>query len=199
MRYIPSPKGLLRVLLGLIPVFCSAVSGQQTAPPPNYLLSPNDLLEIRVFQEEDLTTIARIAKDGVINFPLLGAVNLRGMSVANATEAIRSRLARDYIVNPQVNITITEYSKRRFTIIGQVQTPGTYDFPNEESIDLLAAVGKAGGYTRIANPAKITLKRTVNGRDVVLKLNAKAMAVDGKFSRFEILPGDTISVPESIF
>jgi hypothetical protein len=62
----------------------------------------------------------------------------------------------------------------------------------------LRAVGTAGGYTRIAVPAKITLKRTVDGRESVIKLNAKRMASEN-VSTFEILPGDVITVGESIF
>ncbi len=168
-------------------------------PPANYSISANDLLEVRVFQEDDLTTVVRVPQDGVISFPLVGRIKVGGMTLSQATESIRSLLAKDYLVNPQVNIAITEYAKRRFTIIGQVQTPGTFDFPDEESMDLLEAVGTAGGFTRIANTSKITLKRTVNGKDVVMRLNAKSMARDGNSSRFTILPGDVITVPESLF
>jgi len=58
-------------------------------------------------------------------------------------------LAKDYLVNPQVNLTVMEYSKRRFIVLGQVQRPGAYDMPDRDSVRLLQAIGMAGGYTRI--------------------------------------------------
>jgi polysaccharide export outer membrane protein len=64
---------------------------------------------------------------------------------------------------------------------------------------LLQAIGMAGGYTRIADPGKITLKRTVNGKEGVFKLNAKRMASGDATSEFEVLPGDVITVGESLF
>jgi polysaccharide export outer membrane protein len=64
---------------------------------------------------------------------------------------------------------------------------------------LLQAIGMAGGYTRIGDPSKITLKRKSDGKESLLKLNAKRMAGEGASSTFEILPGDIITVGESIF
>jgi len=169
------------------------------ATSPNYILSPNDLLEIKVFQEDDLHTIVRVPKDGNITFPLIGTVKVGGKSVAQATETIRSRLQEDYLVNPQVNLTITEYAKRHFTIIGQVQKPGAYDIPDEQQIDLLDAVAMAGGYTRIADPGSIRLKRSEGGKEVIYKLNAKTMANKTGVQIIKVQEGDTIFVPESIF
>ena len=74
---------------------------------------------------------------------------------------LQDLLAKDYLVNPHVNVNVTEYSKRRITILGQVQKPGSYDMPDREAVTLLQAIGMAGGYTRIADPSKITFKRRI--------------------------------------
>ncbi len=103
------------------------------------------------------------------------------------------------MVNPQVNLTITEYAKRHFTIIGQVQKPGSYDIPDEQQIDLLDAIAMAGGFTRIANQSNVSLKRLVNEKETVYKLNPKRMAKESNQSIFKIQEGDTIVVYESIF
>jgi polysaccharide export outer membrane protein len=165
----------------------------------NYNLAPNDLIEIRVFQEEDLHSKLRISKDGTITFPLIGVVNIGGKTPQDAAKVIRDLLQKDYLVNPQVSITVSEYTKRRFTVLGQVQKPGAYEMPDRDSLTLLQAIGMAGGYTRIANPSKITLKRIVHGQETIMKLNAKSMANEGASSTFEIQAGDVISVGESIF
>jgi protein involved in polysaccharide export with SLBB domain len=66
-------------------------------------------------------------------------------------------------------------------------------------LDLTQAIGLAGGYTRIANPARTTLKRTVNGKEEVYNLNAKDMIKRADTHRFRVLPGDTITVAKSLF
>lgn len=165
----------------------------------SYVLSPSDLLQIKVYQEPDLETKLRLGKDGSATFPLLGTVNLGGKTLEEATTYIRDRLEKDYLVNPQVTVTVVEYSKRRFTVLGQVQKPGYYEIPNEESVTLLQAIAMAGGYSRLADPSQITVKRKVACREVSFKLNARAMARDNGALSFEILPDDIITASERLF
>jgi protein involved in polysaccharide export with SLBB domain len=164
----------------------------------NYRLAPNDTVRIVVFREDDLATTARIDKTGTISFPLIGTVKLAGLTLQGAAKTIEKMLGADYLVNPQVFVSMTEYSKRRFTILGQVSRPGIYEMPDETSLTLLEAIGMAGGFTRIAAPTRVTVKRTVNGEEIVYKLDAKAMSKDDSTKPFNILPGDTITIGESI-
>lgn len=186
---------LIVILFGGMAVPPSAVA----AEPAPYSLASNDVIEIRVFQEDDLACRLRISPKGTIVFPLIGTVAVGGMSPQDAAETIRVRLAKDYLVNPQVTVTVFDYGKRRFTVIGEVQRAGTYDMPEREKITLLDAIAMAGGYTRIADAAKVTLKRKEDGKEKVIRLNAKAMARDDKVSPFNIQPGDVITVGESLF
>jgi polysaccharide export outer membrane protein len=163
----------------------------------NYRLNANDVVHIRVFQEDDLDTTVRIAKDGTIQFPLIGGAKIGGKTIEEATQTLAGAL-RAYLLRPEVTIRVTEFVKRHFTVLGQVMKPGTYDIPDDSSLNLLEAIGLAGGYTRIANPAKVILKRQVNGAETIFKLNAKTMATEGANERFEILPGDTVLIGESI-
>jgi len=165
----------------------------------NYNLRPHDMIEVKVFQEDDLTSTLRISKDGSVNFPLIGVVRVGGRSPQMAAAAIRDLLARDYLVNPQVSVTVRDFSKQRFTVLGEVQKPGAYELPDHDSIGLLEAIGMAGGYTRIAEPAKITLKRVINGTESVIRLNAKKMARDEESASVEIKPGDVVTVGERLF
>lgn len=169
------------------------------APPANYKLSPNDQLDIRVFQEEDLTTVTRIPRDGVITFPLIGRVEVGGKTVSDAEDLIRTRLGKRFLVNPQVTMIITEYVKLRFTVIGQVQHPGAYDLPSEQEIDLLEAIAMAGGYTKVANAADVAVKRNEDGKEVVYRINAKKIARKEGVEKFTVKPGDTITINQSIF
>lgn len=184
----------------------TAVLGMKTWADPgtlarsgNYGLRPNDVIEVKVFQEDDLNSTLRISKDGTVNFPLIGIVRVGGRSPQAAAGAIRDLLAKDYLVNPQVSVTVRDFSKQRFTVLGEVQKPGAYELPDHDAIGLLEAIGMAGGYTRIAEPAKITLKRVVNGRESVIRLNAKRMATDMGGAPIKIKPGDVITVGERLF
>jgi protein involved in polysaccharide export with SLBB domain len=165
----------------------------------NYVLAAHDLIKLTVFQENDLETTVRVSKDGSVTFPLIGAVKVAGKTPQEAAKMVRDLLAKDYLVNPQVNLTVMEYSKRRFTVLGQVQRPGAFDMPDRDSVTLLQAIGMAGGYTRIADPAKITIRRNASGQDGLIKVNAKRMASGDSASDFTVVPGDVITVGESLF
>jgi protein involved in polysaccharide export with SLBB domain len=71
--------------------------------------------------------------------------------------------------------------------------------PEREKVTLLDAIAMAGGYTRIADPSKVTLKRKEGGKETIIRLNAKTMAKDVRNASFEILPGDVITIGESLF
>jgi polysaccharide export outer membrane protein len=184
---------------GLLLMLALRGSAVAAPVPENYLLGPNDFVEVTVYQEEDLTTKARIGNDGTISVPLIGAVKIGGKSVDDAAQIIKAKLGKDYLVNPQVNVSVTEFSKRMVTVIGEVQKGGTFEFPNRGPLNLLQAIGLAGGYSRNANPKKVTIKRMVNGKEESVTVDAKAMAERTDIKIVDIVPGDTITVAESPF
>jgi polysaccharide export outer membrane protein len=161
-----------------------------------YRISPTDLLHLKVFQEDDMETKVRVAADGSVTLPLLGNVYLGGKTVDEATAMVRQELARDYFVNPQVTLVVLEYSKRRFTVLGQVQKPGSYEIPSEEVVTFNQAIATAGGFNRLANKRKVTVTRQVGGKTTMLSIDARESSNESQ--TFEILPGDTITVPEGL-
>ena len=170
-----------------------------TAVGPNYALQPSDLVEVIVFQEEDLHSRLRVAKDGSLNLPLIGGISTTGRTAEEVAGQIRRQLADGYLANPQVTVTVLAYSKRIFTVLGQVNRPGSYSLPDNNPLNLVQAIGVAGGYTRLAAPKRVLLKRVVNGQETLQRLDAERMARTLKVSALEILPGDTITVTESMF
>ena len=175
---------------------------RQESPQPSvsYRLKPKDIVTIKVFQEDDLDTTGRIDGSGNIFFPLLGQANIGGQTIQEAT-ATMDTLLHKYLVHPQVSIEIVSYAKEHFTILGQVNKPGIFDMPDEGSLNLLEALGMAGGYTKIANPSKIIIKRYANGQETVIRVDGKKLLDPRNASApvFEIMPGDTINVGEAIF
>jgi protein involved in polysaccharide export with SLBB domain len=200
-------QGFLAVLWAQAPVVLPSINSTSTSSTQpagiqvheGYKLQNNDYIVITVFQEDDLLTQTRISKNGTINFPLLGTVVLEGLTLPQASEKIRAALDKDYIVGPKVTLTILEYAKRRVTVLGQVNKPGSIEMPDEGDMDLLSAIAMAEGYTKIADPGKITIRRVVNGADTIIRVNAKRLASDKETKPFVLQANDTISVAESIF
>lgn len=165
--------------------------------PSGYMLSPNDQVAVEVFGEDELRTNGRLSADGHLSVPLLGSVKLGGLTLQQAAARLTELYGRDYLVNPKVNVSLAGYAKRRFTILGQVNRPGSYEMPegNAGGIDLLEAIALAGGYTRIAAPERISVRR----RDQVMRVNGKQIARGNESGGFRVEPGDTVTVGESIF
>jgi polysaccharide export outer membrane protein len=138
--------------------------------------------------------------EGNLSVPLLGSVHLAGLTLTQAASKLTELYGRDYLVNPKVNVMLLGYAKRRFSILGQVGRPGSYEMPESSpgGIDLLEAIALAGGYTRIAAPERITVRRQSANGDQVIKVNAKKFNKNGG-GGFRVEPGDTITVGESIF
>jgi protein involved in polysaccharide export with SLBB domain len=181
---------------------CAQSAAQQVSiSQPSHVLVPGEFIQIKVFQEPDLDTSVRIPGDGHVNFPLIGEVALAGQSVQQATRVIQDRLQTRFLVNPQVSITVLELAKRLFTVLGQVQRPGTYRFPatEQQNLDLLQVIGIAGGYTRLADSGRIIIKRRIDGSEKIFRLDGKRLARGESGEPFSIISGDVITVGERLF
>ena len=200
-----APESAARNLLAPSPPTTTgpSVSTNAVTAPSGYVLSANDQVAVEVFGEDDLRTNGRLNAEGNLSLPLLGSVHLSGLTLTQATARVTELYARDYLVNPKVNLMLVSYAKRRFTVLGQVNRPGSFEMPDGSptGIDLLEAVAMAGGYTRIAAPERITVRRHGSNGDEMLKVDGKRLArgSGGKNTNFKVLPGDTITVGESIF
>jgi polysaccharide export outer membrane protein len=201
----PAPNSARNLLAPSAPSTSTGpnVTTNAVTAPSGYVLSANDQVAVEVFGEEDLRTSGRLNAEGNLSLPLLGSVHLSGLTLTQATARVTELYARDYLVNPKVNVMLVGYAKRRFTVLGQVNRPGSFEMPDGSpgGIDLLEAVAMAGGYTRIAAPERITVRRHGPNGDEILKVDGKRLArgTGGAKSSFKVQPGDTITVGESIF
>jgi len=173
-----------------------ALAVSAISAPSGYQLTTDDQIAIEVYGEDELRGAVRLNADGAVSLPLLGSVNLAGLTLNQAAARLTELYGKDYLVNPKVNVMLIGYAKRRFAVLGQVNRPGSYEMPEGSpgGIDVLEAIAIAGGYTRTAAPERISVKR----RDQILRVDAKRLARAGGKS-FRVQPGDTITVGESIF
>ena len=163
-------------------------SSDSISAPAGYQLSANDQVAVEVFGEDDLRTNGRLNGEGNLSLPLLGSVHLGGLTLTQAVARLTELYGRDYLVNPKINVTLVGYARRRFTVLGQVNRPGSYEMPegNPGGIDLLEAIAMAGGYTRIAAPDRISVRRHRDGRqrpDVESERQARGQGRGRQFYR----------------
>ena len=172
--------------------------GALSSGESDYVLVVGDVVELNVFREPDLTTQATIARDGTVQLPLIREVQLAGLSIRDAREMLRQLYDKKFLVDPQVFLNVVKYAQRKFTIMGQVARPGSYELQGGERMDLLEAIGLAGGLRRIGNRGRVIIQRREGEGVTAIKANAKRMA-DGKEAPIEVQPGDVITVSESWF
>jgi polysaccharide export outer membrane protein len=169
------------------------------AEATDYVMQPSDLIRVLIFQQPDLLREVRITQEYTITLPLIGTIDLRGRTVRQAEEIIRSLYDKDYLVNPQVNLTVLEYTQRTVQVVGAVNQPGAVVFPPEQKMGLIEAIARAGGQSRIADLKRVRLTRTnAEGRAENQIINVDDMMKGNSNEQYLLLKGDVIFVPERL-
>lgn len=180
---------------------CAFAQAQVPAKAPTeYQIGPENVLQIDVFygKNEKITQRVRVSPRGTITFPLIGEVQVSNLTVSQVQEKIYQLLEKDFLVNPQVNIFIEEYST--VSIMGEVNKPGAY--PIKGKLTVVELISLAQGFTKIAAPNKVKVIRPnqdgtkeeffVKVYDLMNKDGADNDAV-------ELKAGDVVVVRESVF
>lgn len=197
------------LVLGLAPLFASAQpASTATAGSPSaqslstldYMLRPADILQIKVFQEEDLTREVSVSREYAVSLPLIGTVDLKNRSVRQAEELIRQLYDRDFLVNPQVTVIVLKYAERAVNVIGMVNSPQAVPFPPERGLTLLEAIARAGGFNRLANRAEVKITRTDDkGISNTFTVNAEKLLDSKSANLVPLQVDDVVFVPEKFF
>lgn len=201
MLKIPSLLSLCFLLIGVLsPAFAQIVTEKAMPDGGDYVLLPSDFLQIRVFQEADLDREVSVSQNLTITLPLIGSVDVKGRTVRETETLIRELYDRDYLVNPQVNLTVIRYAERTVNILGSVNSPGPVVFPQEKGLTFLEAIGRAGGFSRLANKNKVRLTRTsLDGAKTTYTIDADKLIDGSAANSWPLQINDVIFVPESIF
>ena len=157
--------GLVRLILLLVFTVTARGAAKEDS---SYILRPNDTISLSVYQELDLSVKVRILKTGEASFPLIGSVEVGGLSVAAAAAKIRDLYAKDYLVDPKLNLTVDEYATEFISVIGAVKIPGQIPMPVSGHLDLASAMATAGGLLENADANSIQLVRA-SGIDLHLQ------------------------------
>ena len=191
-----------RFLAAILPLLLFSISVVAVAysEKEEYKLQPTDIISITVRGQSDLATKTRVTSEGYISFPLLGKVQVQGLSLSEVEQKLKALLEKDYLVSAEVLIFIEGYHAKQVSVIGEVKTPGKYDMPGEKDMSLMQAIAMAGGFTKHADITKTKIMRMENGAKKMIIINAKDITEKGQKDKDVALhPEDMIVVPESFF
>jgi polysaccharide biosynthesis/export protein len=185
---------LAACLITLGPTARAAESEVETnAQLPDYRISPEDVLDISVWREDDLKGQVIVRPDGGISFPLVGDLKAAGKSPAELQAEITQRLEA-YIPDAVVTVSVAELRGLRIYVSGRVHNPGQYTVGRY--VDVLQAISLAGGLTPFADDRSISVIRRENGREVVYPFNYREVQRGRNLKQNILLqPDDVVVVP----
>jgi polysaccharide export outer membrane protein len=175
----------------------AAEPSKPEAPQPqssDYIIGPEDILEISVWKNADLSKVVTVRPDGKISLPLLGDMKAAGLTPNKLRQNIIDRL-KEYQQNAVASVIVQTVNSYRIYILGEVRTPGTYLL--KSSTTVLQAISMAGGFTQYASKNKIVLVRhnSNTGAEEKIDIRFKDLVYDDEDKNLTLQAGDTIFVP----
>jgi polysaccharide export outer membrane protein len=176
-------------------VFASTTPDSAFSDGGAYRLGVRDMIEIYVHGHDDLSRSDTVPPDGVLNFPLIGQVQVVGRTTAEVAEEIRSRLEADYLVDPKVTVRVSEYESQWVNVVGFVRTPGKY--PIKGPTTLVDMITQAGGITENAGPTVVVTRTRPDGTTESLDVGRDELFTpEGRGAQLVLHHGDVVNVPE---
>jgi polysaccharide export outer membrane protein len=182
----------LIVLLGLT-VSAGPAVAQTPAQDSSYRIGPNDVLNIFVWKEAELTRDVTVMPDGNITFPLIGEIRAQGRTASELKKIIADKL-QNYVTAPEVTVIIRESRSQMIYTIGKLARPG--QFPLTPNMTVMQALSAAGGLAEWADTKNIMIIRREGDKEIQLRFNYKEFTSGERLEQNIVLkPGDTLVVP----
>jgi len=220
LRFLETGKWLALLALFAMGVMSAAAQDKKTTPPAttadsdptakavapsnpvnhssvdgkSYVIGENDVLEIDVWKEKEISRTIPVRPDGKISLPLVGEIQAAGLTPMQLQDDLTHRL-KAYIENPEVTVIVGDPRSHQFNVVGEVMRPGSY--PLSQSTTVLDAVAEAGGFKDFAKETKVYVLRPMpGGTSQRIRFNYKQV-IKGKDlqENVSLKPGDTIVVP----
>ena len=160
----------------------------------NYKIAPMDKLAVKVFKSSDISGDYDVDLAGHISLPLIGEVEAANMTTAELDQRLTEKLGEKYLEHPDVSVSIKQSAGRLVTIDGAVKDSGS--FPVAGSLTLLQAVALAKGTSEDANPHRVAIFRTINGKRQAAAFDLTSIR-RGQAQDPPIYPGDIVVVDGS--
>jgi polysaccharide export outer membrane protein len=195
----------LIVAAALLPGLVTLASSQGSAPARSgqeYRIGPKDVLKVTVWGHEDLSRLVVVSAEGSFQFPLVGDVHVAGLTPGGVESILRDLLGKDYLVNPQVSVSVQEYRSQRVFVLGEVEKPGTYAMTGQTT--LLDILSQAGGPGKNAGRQVVVVRFPKSegpvapgaADSVTLRSNIKRLMDGDSGENISLQNGDTVFVPK---
>jgi polysaccharide export outer membrane protein len=191
----------LTVVTAIAIFVASASAAPQAVPQKNvtmafgdseFRLGPDDLIRVFVWKEPELSSDPVVRPDGIISLPLIGELSASGKTCLELESEIGKKLS-EYVSNPVVNVIVKEVNSLKFSVLGEVKTPGVYKIKNRMSV--IDAVAQAGGFTEYASRDKVTvIRNNAAGEQKRFRVDIDKLIKSPDSKMFYVLPSDTIYV-----
>lgn len=181
---------ILFYLFALLPTLLSA--GEE------YRVGAGDVLEVKVFGEEELSRTVRVSGDGLIALPLAGRIKVENLTALEIAEQITRLLAKDYLVNPQVSVNIQQYVSQQVQVMGSVKAPGNYNLTGRATLTTLLA--RAGGITDQGGKMLMVVRESSKAGEFLPPTRIDVYSLLNKGDRsldMEVRGGDILFVPKA--
>jgi len=184
------------ILVGIVLAILLLVSeafAQAPVQDSSYKIGPNDILNIFVWKEADLTRDVTVMPDGKITYPLIGEITAQGMTASELKKTITEKL-QSFVTAPEVTVIVKESRSQVIYTIGKLTRPGPY--PLAPGMTVMQALSAAGGFAEWADPKNILIVRREEGKETQLRFNYKEFTSGENLQQNILLkPGDTLVVP----
>jgi polysaccharide export outer membrane protein len=200
VRNVVSAMFALVALVG--PLGCSSIPEEVLLelqdPLELFTIGPEDVLDVVVWRNPDLTREATVRPDGMISLPLIGDVQAQGLTATQLAKVIADRL-KEYKENPTVSVSVKQVSSYGIYVVGEVTKPGKYQLKSNTTV--LQAIAVAGGFTEFASKNKLQVVRNrPNGDGALHEIRIPVRYSDllsgkGEPGNFMLRSGDTLVVP----
>jgi polysaccharide export outer membrane protein len=157
-----------------------------------YQIGPEDVLDISVWKNPELSRTVPVRPDGKVSLPLVNDIQAAGLTPADLREQVTTRLA-EYIPAPEVSVMVREVHSRRVAVVGKVKTPGRFELKSPATV--LEVIALAQGFTDFAARERIVVLRQSGGTTTRLPFNYRRIADGTEQENFYVRPGDIIVVP----
>ncbi len=198
----PEMSRLMRALILVTLLFAFVVPTLTAGEEPavlnqgDYRVGGGDVLSIKVFGEEGLDREVRVSARGSISFPLIGSVDVGGRTAFEIADILTKRLAKDYLVNPQVMVTVEEFVSRQVRVLGAVKAPGMFNLTGPARISALLA--RAEGLTEDAGKYLLVIREGESRGQDTIRVDLGALLEDGATENdLPVQGGDILYVPRA--
>ena len=167
------------------------------AATKGYVMGPGDVIKITAFQNPEMATETRISETGTITFPLVGTVEVGGLTTSQAEVKIAGLLkSGNFVPRAQITVIVTQFRSRQISVLGQVNRPGRFAV-EEPTLRLTDVLAMAGGISPLGADTVTILRPRESGEDHIEIELLGLFDVPAQFKNIEIINGDTVFIPRA--